>query len=55
MLSCTAEELKSVAFFDEITHPESREADKQLFECLLTEKRKYVQIEKRRETRKTRG
>jgi two-component system sensor histidine kinase/response regulator len=47
MMSCTAEELKSVAYFDAVTPPGNREADKRLYEGLLREEQKHVHIEKR--------
>jgi two-component system, sensor histidine kinase and response regulator len=47
MLDCTAEELNSVGFFHEITHPDDREADRKRYQDLLREKLKHVHIEKR--------
>src|SRR5579859_135216 len=47
MMGCTAGELKSVAYFDEVTPPENRETDKRLYEGLLREEQKHVHIEKR--------
>src|SRR5258708_28468788 len=47
MLGCTTEELKSVGFFDELTHPEDREADKEKYEYLLSGEQKHVHLEKR--------
>src|SRR5207248_734585 len=47
MLGSTAEKVKSIAYFDEITHADDREADKKSYEKLLTGEKKHVHIEKR--------
>src|SRR5882762_7153856 len=51
MLGCTTEELKSVGFFDELTHPEDREADKEKYEYLLSGDQKHVHLQKRYQLR----
>src|SRR5947207_6014181 len=47
MLGSTAEKVKSIAYFDVITHADDREADKKSYEKLLTGEKKHVHIEKR--------
>src|SRR5947207_2081284 len=47
MLGCTAESVKSIAYFDEITHAEDRGSDKEQYEKLLTGEKKHVHLEKR--------
>ncbi|HEY1422185.1 MAG TPA: response regulator [Candidatus Acidoferrum sp.] len=47
MLGCTAQDVKSVGFFDEMTHPDDREADRKRFEQLTRREQERAQFEKR--------
>jgi two-component system, sensor histidine kinase and response regulator len=47
MLGCTAEEMRSVEIFDELTHPEDREADKEKFQKMLAGESDQHNVEKR--------
>jgi len=47
MLASTAEELRSLAVFDELTHPDDREADRNSFRKLLAGEQDYLQLDKR--------
>jgi two-component system, sensor histidine kinase and response regulator len=47
MLRCTAEEMTSLASFEEMTHPDDREQHRKRFKSLLTGEQKRVHFEKR--------
>jgi PAS domain S-box-containing protein len=47
MLLCSAEEMKCVSIFDQLTHPEDREADKISFQKMLTGEVAHPRMEKR--------
>lgn len=47
MLASTAEELRSLDVFDELTHPDDRQADRDSFRRLLAGEKDYLQLDKR--------
>jgi PAS domain S-box-containing protein len=46
MLGCTAEEMQTVAILDELTHPDDREADKQIFLGILAARKDIAFMDK---------
>jgi two-component system, sensor histidine kinase and response regulator len=46
MLGCTAEEMQTVEIFDELTHPDDREADKQIFLGILAARKDIAFMDK---------
>jgi PAS domain S-box-containing protein len=51
ILGRSAEEMRSIAFPDEVTHPEDLETSRKQYELLLAGKQKHINIEKRYITR----
>ncbi len=47
MLGCTAEEMKNVSVFDDLTHPDEREADQARFQKMLGGQCDHLKLEKR--------